>query len=238
MEPIDQVIDAINEFRKELHDDPEGRFHSWEHCYKRFHEARIERDNNTVDYDNLCLHLAFYLASWGMYRGSSFLLQKDYRIHKPVVRLLLNPQYDCLFSLNCCELEKEEIQEKLEKLQSAIKNEYAKIRKAVKENEVQHEMSNTLITKILMGTLGCVPAYDRFFIDGVKELNVTTGNYSIKNSLLPLATFYKNNYDALENLRKELKVYDMPYPQMKLLDMGFWKIGLEKEEEAKKLKNK
>lgn len=238
METIDQVIDAINEFRKELHDDPEGRFHSWEHCYKRFHEARIERDNNTVDYDNLCLHLAFYLASWGMYRGSSFLLQKDYRIHKPVVRLLLNPQYDCLFSLNCCELEKEEIQEKLEKLQSAIKNEYAKIRKAVKENEVQHEVSNTLITKILMGTLGCVPAYDRFFIDGVKELNVTTGNYSIKNSLLPLATFYKNNYDALENLRKELKVYDMPYPQMKLLDMGFWKIGLEKEEEAKKLKNK
>ena len=240
METIDQVIDAINEFRKELHDDPEGRFHSWEHCYKRFHEARIERDNNTVDYDNLCLHLAFYLASWGMYRGSSFLLKKDYKIHKPIVELLLNPQYDCLFGLNCIELRKEEVWNKLEKLQSAIKNEYAKIRKAVKKDiktEDRHDVSSTLITKVLMGTFGCVPAYDRFFIDGVKELNVTTGNYN-RESILPLVTFYENNYDALEKIRKELKVYDLPYPQMKLLDMGFWEIGLKKEKKAKKLKNK
>lgn len=237
MKKIDRVIKAIKVFRDELRDDPEGRFHSWEHCYKCFHEARIERDNNTVDYDNLCLHLAFYLASWGMYRGSSFLLQKDYRIHKPVVKLLLNPQYDCLFGLNCCELEKEEIQDKLEKLQTAIRNEYTDIRKTVKKKgKVQHNVSNTLITKIIMGTLGCVPAYDRFFIDGVKELNVTTGNYSIKNSLLPLATFYKKNYDALEKLRKELKVYDLPYPQMKLLDMGFWEIGLEKHNAKRKAK--
>ena len=26
-----------------------------------------------------------YLSSWGMYRGSSFLLQKDYKIHKPII---------------------------------------------------------------------------------------------------------------------------------------------------------
>jgi hypothetical protein len=29
--------------------------------------------------------MAFYLASWGMYRGSSFLLWKDYLIHQEVV---------------------------------------------------------------------------------------------------------------------------------------------------------
>lgn len=237
MEMIKRVIKAITVFRDELRDDPEGRFHSWEHCYKRFSDARVERDNNTIDYDNLCLHLAFYLASWGMYRGSSFLLQKDYRIHKPVVKLLLNPQYDCLFGLNCSELKKEEIQDKLEKLQTAIRNEYTDIRKTVKKKgKVQHNVSNTLITKIIMGTLGCVPAYDRFFIDGVKELNVTMGNYCIQKSLLPLVTFYENNYDALEKLRKELKVYDMTYPQMKLLDMGFWQIGFEKHNAKRKAK--
>ena len=41
---------------------------------------------NDVNLDYLSLQLAFYLASWGMYRGSSFLIQKDYRVHIPVVR--------------------------------------------------------------------------------------------------------------------------------------------------------
>jgi hypothetical protein len=45
-----------------------------------------------MDDDALSLHLAFFLASWGMYRGSSFLLQKDYTIHRPVVRLLRSPE--------------------------------------------------------------------------------------------------------------------------------------------------
>ena len=42
--------------------------------------------NNDVDY--LTLQLAFYLASWGMYRGSSELLQKDYLIHEPIVEII------------------------------------------------------------------------------------------------------------------------------------------------------
>lgn len=39
-------------------------------------------------------------------------------------------------------------------------------------------MSPVLITKILMGTLGFVPAYDRFFQDGVATYKVTTREYS------------------------------------------------------------
>lgn len=33
--------------------------------------------------------------------------------------------------------------------------------------------------------------------------------------------------ERLEELRKTLFAYDLPYPQMKLLDMGFWQIGFE-----------
>ena len=47
---------------------------SWRHCYKAFYENRNKTDEQTLDY--LSLHLAFYLASWRIYRGSSFLLQK------------------------------------------------------------------------------------------------------------------------------------------------------------------
>lgn len=105
---------------------------------------------------------------------------------------------------------------------------YDKIRRSVKETEVKNKLSTTLTTKILMGILGCVPAYDRYFIDGVKAQKVTTGIYNLK-SLLRLVDFYENNCARLEETRKGLMVYDLPYLQMKLLDMGFWQIGFEKD---------
>ena len=39
--------------------------------------------------DFLSLHLGFYLASWGMMRGSTELLDKDYKIHIPAVKVIL-----------------------------------------------------------------------------------------------------------------------------------------------------
>ena len=89
-------------------------------------------------------------------------------------------------------------------------------------------MSPVLITKILMGTLGCVPAYDRFFQDGVATYKVTTQEYS-RNSLLKLVDFYEEHNDRLEEARRGMRVGDLIYPQMKLLDMGFWQIGFEKD---------
>ena len=84
-----------------------------------------------------------------------------------------------------------------------------------------------LITKILMGTLGCVPAYDRFFVDGIKKHKVTTGEYS-PESVLRLVDFYEAHNDHLEEARRGMRTEDLTYPQMKLLDMGFWQIGFEK----------
>lgn len=79
-----------------------------------------------------------------------------------------------------------------------------------------------------MGTLGCVPAYDRFFIDGIKKHKVTTQEYSLK-SVLRLAKFYEEHNDRLEEARRGMWTEDLIYPQMKVLDMGFWQIGFEKD---------
>ncbi|QGS10183.1 hypothetical protein FOC40_01340 [Schaalia odontolytica] len=87
-------------------------------------------------------------------------------------------------------------------------------------------MSPVLITKILMGTLGCVPAYDRFFQDGVAKYKVTTQEYS-PESVLRLVDFYEAHNDRLEEVRRGMKRDDLIYPQMKVLDMGFWQIGFE-----------
>ena len=224
---VDLIIESAATFYNQLKEDPNGRFRSWEHCYKCFHDAR---NDSSMDYDYLSLQLAFYLASWGMYRGSSFLLQKDYKVHIPVVKELLKDKYDVLFGIECVALRDKEVQERLSEIEKYMIDYYDKIRIQVKEVEVRNKLSTTLITKILMGVFGCVPAYDRYFVEGVKEHEVTTGNYNI-NSLLKLVEFYENNNDRLENVRKELRVYNLPYPQMKLLDMGIWQIGFEKDTE-------
>lgn len=41
--------------------------------------------------------------------------------------------------------------------------------------------------------------------------------------------FYEKNEDRLEPVRNEMEVYGMPYPQMEMIDMGFWQIGFELE---------
>lgn len=225
MDTIDLLVNTVISAYETWRSGPNGRHRSWEHCYKSFHDARHQA---SPDYDYLSLQLAFYLASWGMYRGSSFLLQKDYRIHIPIVEEILKSQYDCLFGIECIALEKQEVQNSLKKLESTIERYYDEIRRNIKGAHLKSRLSMALITKILMGTLGCVPAYDKYFIAGIKRQGVTTGNYNIA-SLLGLTNFYKRNYTKLEETRTQLKAYDFLYPQMKLLDVGFWLIGVNRD---------
>lgn len=50
-----------------------------------------------------------------------------------------------------------------------------------------------------------------------------------KKSILQLAQFYQKNVDVFEKTRHELLLNDIFYPQMKLIDMGFWQIGADLE---------
>ena len=225
MEAIDELIDAAQTFYEDARANENGRSRSWEHCYRVFRDARTDP---SPDCDYLSLHLAFYLASWGMYRGSSFLLQKDYKVLVPIVEKILKPEYDCLFGVACADLREAEVQGSLENLNKYIAKHFEPIRDEVAGRKVPSSVSPVLITKILMGTLGCVPAYDRFFQDGVATYKVTTQEYSL-NSVLKLVDFYEAHNDRLEEVRRGMRVGDLIYPQMKLLDMGLWQVGFEKD---------
>ena len=225
MEAVDELIDAAQTFYDDARANENGRSRSWEHCYRVFRDARTDP---SPDYDYLSLHLAFYLASWGMYRGSSFLLQKDYKVLVPIVEEILKPEYDCLFGLACTELRNDDVQAQLKKLYASIADDFHPIREEVAGREVASPVSPVLITKILMGTLGCVPAYDRFFGIGAKYLGLEKDTYQEK-SFRELADFYEAHNDRLEEARRGFEVDGLIYPQMKLLDMGFWQIGFERD---------
>lgn len=92
-----EAIQAGYECYDSMKDDPHHRYLSWEYCHEAFRLNRRPQIDATIDY--LCLHLAWYLASWGMLRNS-FLMQKDYKIHADVVRLIYQPEWDDLWDLS------------------------------------------------------------------------------------------------------------------------------------------
>ena len=161
-----------------------------------------------------------------MYRGSSFLLQKDYRVHIPILREILSNKYDSLAGIECKDFRNESNQKLLKEINKFIANYYDVIRREVRGSAVKNNLSDTLITKILMGTLGCVPAYDRYFVTGIRSQKIASGTYNIK-SILQLVDFYEKNIEQLDSVQKNFNVADMLYPQMKILDMGFWQIGFD-----------
>lgn len=82
--------------------------------------------------------------------------------------------------------------------------------------------TDTLVTKIILGTLGCLPAVDRFFIDGFKK----SGNkYSYLNALLVkrMILFCSDCGSALRVEQNRIeRLSGIRYPVMKLADMYFW----------------
>lgn len=220
--------EAVTEiYRKSHYEIKHSRELSWDYCYSLFYEAINDDSNGNVDYDYLGLNLAFYLASWGMYRGSSFLLQTDYKVHVKAVQLIVN--HDLvkeLLGIECVKLCDERYLDAIESLRNQLKEYYSNIRRQIK-GEITTPISDVLVTKILLGTLACVPAYDEYFSSAVSSYGVASGVYNIE-SLRQLVDFYRKNSACFERVRINMKVIskdEMEYPQMKFLDMGFWLLG-------------
>ena len=145
------MIDTVLKYIQPATNDSNHRFKSWEHCYKAFSE-----NNN---HDTLALNLAFYLASWGMYRGSSGLLWKDYKVHIPAIEII--KKFNELKSINW---EKPKIEEIL-KLKEKLIDYYSNINfnNGKEQGLKKITATDTLISKIILGSLGCLPAFERYF---------------------------------------------------------------------------
>ena len=231
------IIEYGNKVCEQLTNDKNSRYKSWEYCYKSFQDAYKSKNIKKPDYDYLSLQLSFYLASWGMYRGSSFLLWKDYKVHESIVKLLF--KYDSLWNIKIDNNHNQNLNafySDLIKLRNEMRDKYSEIRKEVYElnkelgSQPKTKISDTLISKIILGTIGCIPAYDRYFVSGVKMTNTISGSLS-SDSIKELVKYYKNNYKELENLRNKFSINsDVEYSQMKVLDSCFWQYGFELED--------
>lgn len=174
-----------------------GRYQSWDIVYEDF------KKSNEPDF--LARSLAIYLASWGMMRGSSKLLSDyNYRIHIEAVNKLL-PYLDDLRSYPT---QKTEIDDYVKMTWTVIGE--------LKEYYSGWGVSDTdtLMTKILLGTVAATPAYDRYFKMFLKQRGLTQA-LGIKSLSEVWGLYFK--------VKEDLE--DLNYPAMKLLDMAGFQYG-------------
>jgi len=204
------------------------RYRSWEHCYRYFRQARSE--GLTADRGNAALQLAFYLASWGMYRGSSFLLQHTYTVHRSVIDVIAERRFNDLWAADfgASETDDRFIPLVLELIVD-LKQAYKPFAPATGSAQP----TDALITKIILGTLGCLPARDRYFNDGFKTAGFRYSSLD-DNFIRCVLSFCNKHRGEFEKERRLIEQRSgIHYPLMKLVDMYFWQIGYQLDMEAR-----
>lgn len=93
----------------------------------------------------------------------------------------------------------------------------------------------TLVSKVMLGATGCIPAYDTFFYNGLKFWNMHIKQKSKpkiplefdEKSYCGLIDFYQENKDSIKETNDVLAEQGFDYPVMKLIDMYFWNLGFQ-----------
>ncbi len=195
---------------------PFERYASFDYCFNYFQTFREQnKQDELISPDNLqksCLQLGFYLASWGMLRGSSFLLGKSVKIYEPLIKAVANAN-PVLWDIDANCYTSENIKAILD------------FGKTIVQSFDGNYPSDILITKIMLGIFGNVPAFDSLFKKG---FGVSTfGKYSLEK----VSTFYQEHSSVIESSR--LATIDFLtgqptnrlYTRAKVIDMIFFIEG-------------
>lgn len=199
---------------------PEHRYASFDFCYNYFRTTPdVERD-----IEKSCLVLGFYLASWGMLRGSSFLLGKSAKHFEELVKYVggLDRQ---VWSIDVDTYSVENIE--------MIISIYRDIRGLLVPAEKQDLV---LTTKVLLGVFGFVPAFDNYFTATFRRLSEGQCGFRRVNreSLGLIKAFYEANKPAIDTLAGKTYTIDfrtgdstqIRYPKAKIIHMYGFTAGL------------
>lgn len=187
---------------------PDTRHASFDFAFSYFQGFR-DRPHELATSDNLrrsCLEIGFYLASWGMFRPSSFLLQRNVRVFIPLIRWIAR-QPEALWNIDVPAYTDDNI--------GLLLSAAVDIRTCLGDRT-----SDTLVTKILLGVFGCTPAFDEYFR---RAFDVYSFN---RKNLEVIRDFYAENRAAI-NAAAPVRCRDFQtgeatgvlYTKAKLIDM-------------------
>jgi hypothetical protein len=191
---------------------PAARYASFDYCFNYFQDVRDAQETVGLAgghrLELSCLHLGFYLASWGMMRGSGGLHGRSLHELVPVVQVIAD-EPPATWELDVPGYSEAGIAAVLA-LGDRIRSAYT------------FAASPVLVTKTMLGVFGCIPAFDRFFRLGFGRavLNWAT--------LTKISDFYTANKSALHAASVRTLDFatgqDTPrcYTQAKIIDMIFF----------------
>ena len=228
----DGYITFMDEWKNEHH-----RFRSYDPCKKYFddHYGKNMTDEEQEEVYNECaLRLFYYLASWGMIRNNDWFIWKSYKFFVPVVKVLFDNEYADLlnFGSHISKQGDEEYARGVKKLYEAVEEALRETLKKDDENyppkdkggAAEHKITRLMICKILMGTYGCVIAYDSYDQNAMRAIGVSVSQ--------DLEKLLKNTYNIIVDHKKEfdaimenMKQYQVNYTVFKVLDMILWEYG-------------
>ncbi len=167
---------------------------------------------NSWETDNLAKELYRFLANWGMLHDS-FLLDYNWRILRDTVNILKEEQYRIIRNP-----EIETVEENI----SLIVGLGKRIDSEISIFNDDKPVWNRLISKILLGAMGCTIAYDTNIVKFLrKHKEIASSSFSEK-SLKSLCEFYKNHFEFEEERKEIKKKHGINFPPMKILDMALW----------------
>ena len=191
------------------------RYASFDYCFNYFQslaeQGRIAALAEGPNLEISCLQLGFYLASWGMYRGSALRLQRSLAHLVPAVDVIATSPREIWTT---------DADNYSDKACSLIFDVSARLRAAFPEGA-----SETLVTKVMLGVFGCVPAFDQYFKRGfgVGKFNAS--------ALERVAEFYRANAALVDEYRVPTLDFATgletarPYSRAKVIDMIFFVQG-------------
>lgn len=197
-----------------------GRELSFDYCFNYF--AHNLTPSN--DMEKSCLVLGYYLASWGMLRGSSYLFQRtNARHYWPVIEFIEEHGPE-LRALTVDRFDQAEVTEQ-------VVGAYQQIG-AILLPEGGSKV--VLVTKTMLGIFGNIPAYDSFltatFADLFKDRKRHSFNEVDERTLGFIGEFYQANREDIDDLAGRLRTVDfetqqptdITIPKAKIIDMyGF-----------------
>ena len=205
----------VESFRSESIANP--RYASFDHCFNYFQEHRESGQTaKLVSQSSMqmsCLHLGYYLASWGMFRGKAALLQRNSRALLPAVKLIAEAP-EIMWTTDVEHYDESRI--------DAILDFRDKLSELVPGGK-----SDTLTSKIMLGVFGCVPAFDTNFRKGFHVSSFSP------SALRKVHDYYNKHKEIIEDCRAYTIGFDgVPtkrlYTQAKVIDMIFFIEGAKK----------
>lgn len=205
---------VVNDFL--IRSKPDDRYTSFDYCYNFF---KLTNDL-TIDIEKSCLVLGFYLASWGMFRGSSFLLQHSVNHFRTIIEYVNSLDKE-VWNIDVDKYDKNNIE--------LIKNIYKEVRNRLIPSG---NADLTLVTKVLLGVFGFIPAFDSYFCESFRAISNGRCGFRRVNevSLNFVRDFYQVNKLSIDNLSDNTfstdfisgKKTEIKYPKAKIIDMyGF-----------------